>query len=84
MAKIAAIPALVILIMGFLLNLPDEANIGIIILDSFDNALCENNKDNIACKQLEGYKLLIRIIGLVLIIGDSYYIYRQFQEGNIL
>lgn len=84
MSKTAAIPALIILIFGIWLNLPDEANIGIMILDSFDNALCNENTINIACQQIEGYKLLIRIVGIFMLLGDGYYIYKQVQSGNIL
>lgn len=85
MSKLAAIPALIVFILGIALALPSEANIGIMIIESIDNALCNaQNTDNVACEQMWMYIWTIRIIGILMIVGDIIYIGIQFRDGNFL
>ena len=85
MSKQAAIPALIVFVLGIALALPSEANIGVMVIQSMDNALCDNsNQENVACQQMGMYTWTLRIIGFLMIIGDIIYIGIQFKEGNFL
>lgn len=84
MSRLAAIPALIIFVLGIALALPSEANIGVMVIQSMDDALCDNsNQENVACHQMERYIWTLRIIGVLMIIGDVIYIGTQFREGNL-
>ena len=82
--KTAAIPAFIILLFGILLALPDEANIAVMMLESMNEGLCQSNIDNIACQQMGFYIAMIKIVGVVAIVGNIVFIATQFQKGNII
>ena len=85
MPKLAAIPALFFFVLGIALALPSEANIGVMIIESMDDTLCNTqNTDNVACEQMWMYIWTIRIIGILMVVGDIIYIGVQFKEGNFL
>jgi len=85
MSKQAAIPALIVFVLGIALALPSEANIGVMVIESIDDALCnDTNTDNVACEQMWMYIWTIRIIGILMVVGDIIYIGIQFKEGNFL
>jgi len=84
MSKQAAIPALIVFVLGIALALPSEANIGVMVIQSMDDALCDNsNQENVACQQMGMNIWTLRIIGFLMIIGDVIYIGTQFREGNL-
>ena len=84
MASRGAIPALILFILGVLLALPNEANIGVMILESIDNSLCDDNKVNVACQQMGFYIFLIKLIGSVIILADIIYIIVQIKEWKLI
>ena len=86
MSKLAAIPALVIFVLGVALTLPSEANIGVMIIEAMDDSLCsdDQSQNNVACQKMGMYIWALRIIGILMVVGDIYYIYSQFKEGNVL
>tara|TARA_Y100000031_G_C7992160_1_gene279717 strand:- start:218 stop:475 length:258 start_codon:yes stop_codon:yes gene_type:complete len=85
MSKLAAIPALILFLVGIALALPSEANIGVMIIQSMDDALCDDsNLDNVVCQQMGMYIWTLRILGFLIIIGDLIYVGTQIKEGNFL
>ena len=83
MANEGFIPAVIIFVLSIAIMLPSEANIGIMIIHEFDNALCdENTADNVACKQIGFYIIMLRIIGFLMFVGDILYMRNQLKEGN--
>ena len=81
----AAIPALIVFVMGVALALPDAANIGVMILDAFKSSLCGPAfQSNVACQQMNLYIWTMRIIGILMVIGDIVYIAKQIEKGNLI
>jgi len=79
-----AIPALFIFLFGIWMALPDEISVGGMVLDALGESLCSGEQqDNVACQQLPLYKIMLRVIGGLVIIGDIWYIYSQFKSGNL-
>jgi len=77
-----AIPVLIILILGIWLAIPDEISIAYIVIDFVAKSLCPN--PNISfCSQIIIWKILLNILGVVVIIGDVVYIYKQLKKGEI-
>lgn len=82
MAK-GVITALIIFVVGIALNLPSEANIGVIILSSLKSVICDSQTGVIAvCNTLKFGIVAIRILGVGLIVGDILYIVTQIKKGN--
>ena len=84
MAK-GAIAALIIFVVGIALNLPNEINIGIIILNSFKPIICGSQTGVVvACSALNAGIVAIRILGIGLIVGNLFYIIKQVRKGNCI
>lgn len=77
--KLGAIPALIVFIIGILLALPDEANMGIMIIERFQT---NYDVDNPTYKIYQNSKLGLRILGFALIMADIGYVILQFKKGN--
>lgn len=62
MGKMGVIGAAFLFILGVALALPDEANIGVMILEAFQSGLCSgDNASNAAC----GWIQKLREIGII-------------------
>jgi len=85
MAKLGALTAIFILFISAYFAIPSEYNIGVTILESFDDALCdENSQENVACEQMWMSILALHLIGAIVFFGDLAYIGIQIKEGNFL
>lgn len=78
-----AIPKLFVfitmLILGILFNVPDEANIGVMILEAFAKAISPFNNQQ-ANQMIANYILLIKVLGIVLFIVGTLEIYVLFRR----
>ncbi len=83
MAKIGALGALIVLILGFTLALPDQAKIGVMFLVSFQSTSCSgSNVSNMACQWIPNYILALQVFGVLLVLVDVLYIINEAKHGR--
>ena len=82
--QLGAIPEAIGFISGLVITVvfgvPDELGLGSMILDAIkDSPICEGNS---VCTRIPVFQALFKIIGLLLIIGSLYSIYKKGQRGK--
>ena len=79
MTKQGAIGSLVAFIIGINFAIPNQANIGFMIVDSL--ATPSSPESFLALVPL--FKEVFVLLGILIIIGDLIYIIGQFKQGNL-
>ena len=74
---------LVFVIMSLSLALPNQANIGVKILESVDHKFCDYDyAPREGCTHLELGITLMKLFAMFLTIATIGYVYRQFEAGH--
>ena len=77
-----AVRLIILLILFIWLSVPNEISVGHIVLNYVSGYLCPNPTIDF-CSQISFWKSFLNILGIVLVILDLLYIYKQYKEGNI-
>jgi len=80
MVKQGAIGASILFIVGIYFAIPNEANIGYMIVE----ALAESPAPETFLYTVPLFKLAFNILGIAMIIGSIFYIATQIKKSNIL
>lgn len=85
MANYGAIPLIIIFFLGIAFALPDEANIGVMILEEMNKSMCSGNLagSELACKSITPSIITMRILAILVTLGDLAFIVSQIKEGNL-
>jgi len=80
-----AIPALLLLILGLWLAIPSELDLGSFTIRLIENLSCKGALVDTPtfCSNLESFKILFNIAGLVLIAADILYIAKQLVRSKL-
>ena len=76
---------LAFLVLSICFTLPNQANIGVFILESFDKQICGfETSERGYCQAMDLAIIMMKLFAVFLFIGTIGYIAKQFREGNFL